>query len=556
MALLQAGLTFQQILTAWLHHLRGQKAPRGGLGRNRTADTGIFNPLLYRLSYQAWSRVGGEGERDGPFGNGFLRASEFLRQAVRLGGRFRFGLRVESLMKTSWLAAILLIAMSAPLAAQISARQAGAKGDGRTDDSAALQAALQSNASLRLEAGTYRLTRGLSIDLSKSGRVAICGDGAVTLIMEGEGAALSLLGHHGGTADPKSLKPEVWDTENTPSLSGFEIRGANPKACGVEASGCMQLSLHHVVVTRCLHAVRLHERNRNVSLAQCNLYHNSGIGVFLDAVNLHQINITGCHISYNRSGGVVSRGGNVRNLQIAGCDIEANQGLDDPPAANVELNSTDGSIGEVAISGCTLQHGSKAPGSANIRVLGAGSDPSLERRVGRPHTREGNISITGNVFSDVSVNIEVRQSRGVVISANTFWEGFEQDLLIEDSEHVLVQGNNFDRNPRYLVNGFDNSENNGLVLRRVSDSSISGNVIAGVWRKRAAIDAQDCQRLMLQNNQVLDSDGPAMRLENCRRCMVTGNMASDSREPQRSPAIEVVGSSADELGLLIQGNSP
>ena len=27
--------------------------PNGGLGRNRTADTRIFSPLLYRLSYQA-----------------------------------------------------------------------------------------------------------------------------------------------------------------------------------------------------------------------------------------------------------------------------------------------------------------------------------------------------------------------------------------------------------------------------------------------------------------------------------------------------------------------
>jgi hypothetical protein len=26
----------------------------GGLGRNRTTDTRIFNPLLYQLSYQAW----------------------------------------------------------------------------------------------------------------------------------------------------------------------------------------------------------------------------------------------------------------------------------------------------------------------------------------------------------------------------------------------------------------------------------------------------------------------------------------------------------------------
>ena len=26
----------------------------GGLGRNRTIDTRIFNPLLYQLSYRAW----------------------------------------------------------------------------------------------------------------------------------------------------------------------------------------------------------------------------------------------------------------------------------------------------------------------------------------------------------------------------------------------------------------------------------------------------------------------------------------------------------------------
>ena len=29
----------------------------GGLGRNRTTDTRIFNPLLYRLSYRAKPRI-------------------------------------------------------------------------------------------------------------------------------------------------------------------------------------------------------------------------------------------------------------------------------------------------------------------------------------------------------------------------------------------------------------------------------------------------------------------------------------------------------------------
>ena len=33
--------------------VRTHSSPRGGWGRNRTADTRIFSPLLYRLSYPA-----------------------------------------------------------------------------------------------------------------------------------------------------------------------------------------------------------------------------------------------------------------------------------------------------------------------------------------------------------------------------------------------------------------------------------------------------------------------------------------------------------------------
>ena len=32
---------------------RAEEQDDGGRGRNRTADTGIFNPLLYQLSYPA-----------------------------------------------------------------------------------------------------------------------------------------------------------------------------------------------------------------------------------------------------------------------------------------------------------------------------------------------------------------------------------------------------------------------------------------------------------------------------------------------------------------------
>jgi hypothetical protein len=36
-----------------LHYFRFAKNNIGGQGRNRTTDTRIFNPLLYRLSYLA-----------------------------------------------------------------------------------------------------------------------------------------------------------------------------------------------------------------------------------------------------------------------------------------------------------------------------------------------------------------------------------------------------------------------------------------------------------------------------------------------------------------------
>ncbi|HAL71241.1 MAG TPA: hypothetical protein DCP71_05650 [Verrucomicrobiales bacterium] len=319
----------------------------------------------------------------------------------------------------------------------------------------------------------------------------------------------------------------------------------------------MQVTFHRLVVSKCRHGIRLTPRNRNVLISDCHLYDNSGIGVFLDNLNLHQINIVGSHISYNRGGGVVSRGGNVRNLHIGTCDIEGNHHADSPPSANVELDSTGGSIGEVAIVGCTLQHTSKAPGSANIRILGAGTDPSLERKMGRAHTREGNVTISANVFSDVRVNIEVKESRGVVISGNTFWEGFEHDIVAENCEHLIVSSNNFDRNPRYLVNGFQNSENNGLVFKNCADSSITSNIIAGVMRKRAAVEILGGRRLMISNNSILDCDSIGLLLEGVEGSLVSDNIIRDDRAADvksKEPSLVVTDGNDNQIGSNLLGN--
>ena len=405
-------------------------------------------------------------------------------------------------------------------------------GDGQTDDTAALQKLVDAGGSVQLPKGKYRLTKTVTVDLAKLGAFGLSSDGTATVIMTGPGPALKIVGTHGGTAAPKSFKPETW-AQRTPVVQGLEILGAHAEADGIEATGTMQLTLSRLTIRECRHGIHLTERNRNVIVADCHLYRNRGVGLYLDRVNQHQTNVIGCHISYNLGGGVVAIGGEVRNLHIGTSDIEANHDENGPPSANVLLDSTGGSIAEVAITGCTLQHNHKAPGSANIRILGAGSDPSLLRREGRATTREGHVTITGNVFSDVEVNIELRESRGVTLTGNTFWEGFAHDLLVEDSQNILITGNNFDRNPRYLVNGNGLAERNGIVLRRLADSAFTGNIVVGVHGKEAAVDVEDSSRLRITDNSILDSDGHALRLTRLKKSLVTGNLLRDDRPADR-----------------------
>ncbi len=430
--------------------------------------------------------------------------------------------------------------------------------DGKTDATAMIQQAIDAGTGdIELPKGSYLLTKTLEVNLNKTGYTSISGHGVARLIMSAAGPAIHFIGTHEGSADPASVKPDVYEKERTPMVDALEIIGAHPEADGIEATKTMQLTVSRCTVRDCRHGVHLTERNRNFIITDCHFYKNSGIGVFYDNVNLHQSNIIGTHISYCRGGGVVSHGGNVRNVQIGTCDIEGNMSKDSPPTANVWLDSTGGSIGEVAITGCTLQHSSKAPGCANIRIEGAGDDPALERRTGGKFTREGNVTISGNVFSDIQYNVHIKDSRGVTVTGNSFWEGFQHDLLVEDSSHIVISGNNFDRNPRYAVNGFNAAENNGIVIKGCSECSIQGNIISGVMRKRAALDISHCSRLNIGHNSVYDSDGVGILLEEVNQSLLSNCIVRDDREEavrSKEPSLRIVGGKDNLIGENLLGH--
>ncbi len=419
----------------------------------------------------------------------------------------------------------------------------GVVGDGRSDDTAAIQRAVDARiGDIRFPRGVYRITRPIVIDLDRVGFTSIVGDGTARIVMAGPGPALRFIGTHQGTAGPDTVKDNVWQRQRAPTVAGLEIVGAHPEAVGIEARRTMKLTITRVIVREAFHAIHLVERNRNVIIDQCHLYHNRGIGVYLDHVNLHQINIANSHISYNARGGVVVRGGNVRNLQIGTCDIEGNMSPDTPATANVLLDPADGSIGEVAITGCTIQHDHNAPDSANIRILG----PS-DRRPFTDERRHGHITITGNVLSDVQVNIDIRHTRGVSIIGNTAWKGYRHNLRVEHSANLVVASNVFDRNPRYNY-GDGATARNSVVFRHCQDVTINALHVNGVHHAPAGVSLEHCRRFNITNCTILDCDSVGLLLDDVSDSRVSDCLIRDDRaNGAKSLSIKLTGGQGNQI---------
>ncbi len=417
-----------------------------------------------------------------------------------------------------------------------SVRDFGARGDGLTDDAEAVQRAVDAAPGvLYFPPGTYRLGKAIQVDLNKVGPLSVVGSSGVRIVMAGPGPAFRFVGTHQGTASPNTVQPPVWQQERMPTVEGLEILGDHPEASGIQADGVMKLGVHRVLIRQVFHGVHLVRRNRNVIISQCHIYDNRGVGVYLDDVDLHQINIVGSHISYNKGGGIVSRAGNVRNLQVSGCDIEAN-------VVNILLDATDSRYGtaEVAITGCTIQHGG-GPDSANIRILGAGQK-----------YRWGHVCITGNVFSDVDTNVHLKDTEDVALTGNTFWMGYQYNLLAENCIRLVLSGNVFGRNP-----GYDYVKQvlpNALRFVGCRDVVLQGLMVHDVRQAEAGLVLEDCERVNVVGCNFVDCAGAGLLLRNSRRCRVSDCLV-DHQQPQDGWAAIRVQGGRDNLiiGNLLSG---
>src|SRR5215207_3180237 len=74
----------------------------------------------------------------------------------------------------------------------------GAVGDGKADDTEAIQKAVAAGGAISFPTGSYRLTRTITIDLEKTGFVVLTADGAARVLMTGTGPAFQFVGTHAG----------------------------------------------------------------------------------------------------------------------------------------------------------------------------------------------------------------------------------------------------------------------------------------------------------------------------------------------------------------------
>ena len=427
-------------------------------------------------------------------------------------------------------------------------RQFGAAGDGVADDTNAIQHTVdQGDGLLEFPPGAYRITRPIEVRLETAGPFSIDGTGCTArVIMAGPGPAFRLIGTHRGTADPSLVVGNVFPEQRLPTVRNIEIEGTHSEADGIQLVRTMQATLNGVQIRECRHGIHLTQRNRNVVISDCQIYHNRGVGVFLDEVNLHQINMVGNHISYNRLGGIRIERSEVRNLQITGNDIEYNnhaQHDSDPePTAEifVDTSAPGASVNEVTIASNTIQATVSAGGS-NIRIIGPAD------RSQRP---PGLWAITGNIIGSQENNIHLTDCYGISLSGNCIYSCANRNLLIEKSQLITLGSNVFRRHTPTLATGVRIANSADIVF---NGCAILDEHPEGQSTGASLMELTNCRRVNISGSQFLNGVPCGIDAIDCSHVVVAACTIHDTRpRTQSRHAIRIHGQGQ---GNLLSSNS-
>lgn len=194
------------------------------------------------------------------------------------------------------------------------------------------------------------------------------------------------------------------------------------------------------------------------------------------------------------------------------------------------------SVAEISITGCTIQHSANyggannqtvAPGGANIRLAGKEVYPI------------DSVTISGNVLSDTTTNIDIDYACDVAINANNFFAPQPNNLHVSHSQRVVVTGNTF--NPRQF-------ERPGTItFEDCSDCLIAGSTIHRFATDAGALVLNRCSGFVLSALHLSDcGSGIVLKetaettISNCRITRTAAG-ASDISIDASNRKIQLVG---------------
>ncbi len=147
----------------------------------------------------------------------------------------------------------------------------------------------------------------------------------------------------------------------------------------------------------------------------------------------------------------------------------------------------------------------------------------------------GLLTITGNHISNHTVNIHLRNVRGISITGNTFVRGYDRHITAENCSNLVVSSNVFDHNEDYFPPSL--VAKGGIIMEKVQNVILSGNIVEGV-EHRGAIELYNGKEITVSSCQVIDHLYQGITAEDCSGVNINGCLVrTDKRgEEKVTPA--------------------
>jgi hypothetical protein len=382
----------------------------------------------------------------------------------------------------------------------VSVKDFGAVGDGVTDDTAAIQAAIDATFSVFIPEGSYKITSSLNLRTNQTlygggqGLTRLIGDPAVDgaldtglLSVDGKGdisikdMRLTLVGTQSysrgvlisGSSDQVLLERLV--------VSGFgtniELDGSEGAVAGT-ISRCKIIDCYGSGATSG-YGIKL-ENATHTTVQDCYTYSNHLDGIKIRASSPNTVIRGG--VSYSNGTGA-SNGNGIdllsggSEITISGFECYENNGAGIYIKTDISLLPTLGEVGNITVADC-VSHNNDGGNNDGIQITrnsgGVGPDPFV-----------GNIIITGGRYYENRTGVSISRARNVVVTGVSAYDNQFFGMALTQTTDVSISGTSIIHNNLSGLNYY------GLQIASSHRVSVADTKIIGVDDYSSIIDESD-----------------------------------------------------------------